>query len=130
MKCRKLQPQHHGWIESILDKEFVDFLWGRIEKSEHDVKDRLAGNISTSLAITDDEDETFFNQVLFPQVEMYREMNHGRDPIEVANLVSKIIKEKKPKINYLVGGFLEKKITLKSLLPDKLFQKIIMKLYS
>ena len=83
MKCRKLQPQHHGWIESILDKEFVDFLWGRIEKSEHDVKDRLAGNISTSLAITDDEDETFFNQVLFPQVEMYREMNHGRDPVPV-----------------------------------------------
>ena len=57
-------------------------------------------------------------------------MNHGRDPIEVANLVLKIIKEKKPKINYIVGGFLEKKITLKSLLPDKLFQKIIMKLYS
>ena len=57
-------------------------------------------------------------------------MNHGRDPIEVANLVLKIIKQKKPKINYLVGGFLEKKITLKSLLPDKLFQKIIMKLYS
>ena len=40
------------------------------------------------------------------------------------------LKEKKPKINYLVGGFLEKKITLKSLLPDKLFQRIIMKLYS
>ena len=57
-------------------------------------------------------------------------MNHGRDPIEVANLVLKIIKEKKPKINYLVGGFLEKKIIMKSLLPDKLFQKIIMKLYS
>ena len=57
-------------------------------------------------------------------------MNHGRDPIEVANLVLKIIKEKKPKINYLVGGFLEKKITLKSLFPDKIFQKIIMKLYS
>ena len=57
-------------------------------------------------------------------------MNHGRDPIEVANLVLKIIKEKKPKINYLVGGFLEKKIALKSLLPDKIFQKIIMKLYS
>ena len=83
MKCRKLQPQHHGWIESILDKEFVDFLWGRIEKSEHDVKDRLAGNISTSLAITDDEDETFFNQVLFPQVEMYRAMNQGNDPVPV-----------------------------------------------
>ena len=57
-------------------------------------------------------------------------MNNWMYPIEVANLVSKIIKEKKPKINYLVGGFLEKKITLKSLLPDKLFQRIIMKLYS
>ena len=83
MKCRKLQPQHHGWIESILDKEFVDFLWGRIEKSEHDVKDRLAGNISTSRAITDDEDGTFLNRVLLPQVEMYRVMNQGRDPVPI-----------------------------------------------
>ena len=38
--------------------------------------------------------------------------------------------EKNPKINYLVGGFLEKKITLKNLFPDKIFQKIIMKLYN
>ena len=57
-------------------------------------------------------------------------MQHGRDPIEVAELVSKIINKKNPKINYLVGGFLEKKITLKSLFPDKIFQKIIMKLYN
>ncbi len=57
-------------------------------------------------------------------------MSHARDPIEVAELVSKIINEKNPKINYLVGGFLEKKITLKSLFPDKFFQKIIMKLYN
>ena len=83
MKCRKLQPQHHGLIESILDKEFVDFLWGRIEKREHDVKDRLAGNISTSLAITDVEAAPVFKQGLFPEVEMYREMNHGRDPVPI-----------------------------------------------
>ena len=57
-------------------------------------------------------------------------MEHGRDPDEVADLVLKIIKQKNPKINYLVGGFLEKKITLKSLFPDKFFQKIIMKLYN
>ena len=56
-------------------------------------------------------------------------MEHGRDPEEVAELVLKIINQKNPKINYLVGGFLEKKITLKNLFPDKLFQKIIMKLY-
>jgi len=57
-------------------------------------------------------------------------MEHGRDPNEVADLVLKIIKQNNPKINYLVGGFLEKKITLKSLFPDKFFQKIIMKLYN
>ena len=57
-------------------------------------------------------------------------MKHGRDPNEVAELVSKIINEKNPKINYLVGGLLEKKITLKNLFPDKIFQKIIMKLYN
>ena len=57
-------------------------------------------------------------------------MEHGRNPNEVGDLVLKIIKQKNPKINYLVGGFLEKKITLKSLFPDKFFQKIIMKLYN
>ena len=57
-------------------------------------------------------------------------MDHGRDPSEIAELVSKIINKKNPKINYLVGGFLEKKITLKSLFPDKIFEKIIMKLYN
>ena len=57
-------------------------------------------------------------------------MEHGRDPNEVADLVLKIIKQKNPKINYLVGGFLEKKITLKSLFPDKFFQKITVKPYN
>ena len=56
-------------------------------------------------------------------------MKHGRDPNEVSELVSKIINKKNPKINYLVGGLLEK-ITLKNLFPDKIFQKIIMKLYN
>ena len=38
MKLRKLQPQHHGWIESILDQELVDFLWGRVEKVKRMLK--------------------------------------------------------------------------------------------
>ena len=37
-------------------------------------------------------------------------MKHGRDPKEVAELVSKIINEKNPKINYLVGGFRKKSL--------------------
>ena len=87
MKVRKLQPQHHGWIESILEKEHVDFLWQRIEEGTQgvitDAKPRLAGNISTSSSIIDDEDGTFLNQVLLPQVEMYRAMNNNMDPVPV-----------------------------------------------
>ena len=87
MKVRKLQPQHHGWIESILEKEYVDFLWQRIEEGTQgvitDAKPRLAGNISTSSSIIDDEDGTFLNQVLLPQVEMYRVMNNNMDPVPV-----------------------------------------------
>jgi hypothetical protein len=83
MKSRPLQPYHHGWIESILDEEQVDFLWERIEKSEDDVKDKLAGNISSSREITDDGDGYFLNQVLLPHVEMYRNMNSGMDPLPV-----------------------------------------------
>ena len=68
MKSRSISPQHHGWVESILDKEHIDFLWERIEEVERgdvkDVKGRLAGNISRSSEMTDDEDGTFFNQVL------------------------------------------------------------------
>ena len=83
MKLRKLQPQHHGWIESILDQEHVDFLWQRIEEGKKDIsnaKPRLAGNISTSYNLTDDEDGTFLHRVLLPQVEGYRQMNQGKDP--------------------------------------------------
>ena len=34
MKSRSISPQHHGWVESILDKEHIDFLWERIEEVE------------------------------------------------------------------------------------------------
>ena len=83
MKCRQLHPAHIGWIESILDQEHVDFLWQRIEEGKKDINDakpRLAGNISTSYHLTDDEDGTFLNQVLLPQVEGYKQMNQGMDP--------------------------------------------------
>ena len=87
MKLRPISPHHHGWVESILDKESIDFLWERIKDGESgtvkDVKNKLAGNISCSSEITDDEDGYFFNQVLWPQVQMYRDMNNGNDPVSV-----------------------------------------------
>ena len=54
----------------------------------------------------------------------------GMDPIEMANAVFKIINTKNPKIHYKVGGFMEKfSIVLKRILPDRMYEKILMKHY-
>ena len=70
-----------GWIETKLDKEHIDFLWERIDKQKKETyKGELAGNISRSFEI-EDEGDYFFNEVLFPHAEMYRNANHGQHPI-------------------------------------------------
>ena len=52
------------------------------------------------------------------------------DPVEMAKTVYKIINTENPKIHYKVGGFMEKfSIVLKRILPDKLYQKILMNHY-
>ena len=55
----------------------------------------------------------------------------SRDPIEVAKLILKIIKSKNPGIHYKVGHFLQKfSISLKKIIPEKLYQKLIMHHYN
>lgn len=57
-------------------------------------------------------------------------VNLGMHPIKMAKVVHKIIETKNPKIHYKVGGFLEKfSIVLKRVLPDKMYQKLLMKHY-
>ena len=54
-----------GWINVQLDKEIIDFLWKRIDKSKKEsAKKTLAGNISQSYSITD-ENNFFFGKVLY-----------------------------------------------------------------
>ncbi|QXP69469.1 SDR family oxidoreductase [Polaribacter sp. R2A056_3_33] len=54
----------------------------------------------------------------------------GMDPIEMAKAVHRIIKTKNPKIHYKVGGFMEKfSIVLKRILPDRMYEKILMDHY-
>ena len=54
----------------------------------------------------------------------------SRDPIEVAKLVLKIINSRNPGIHYKIGHFLQKfSISLKKILPEKLYQKLIMDHY-
>ncbi len=57
-------------------------------------------------------------------------VDSGMDPIEMAKTVYKIINTKKPKIHYKVGGFMQKfSIVLKRILPDKMYQKLLMNHY-
>ncbi len=54
----------------------------------------------------------------------------GMDPIEMAKVVFDIIETKKTKVHYKVGGFMEKfSIVLKRVLPDKMYEKLLMNHY-
>ena len=54
----------------------------------------------------------------------------GSHPLDFARVVHKIIKLKKRKVHYLSGSFLQKlSLLLKSILPDTLFEKIMMNHY-
>ncbi|MGK0412517.1 MAG: NAD(P)-dependent dehydrogenase (short-subunit alcohol dehydrogenase family) [Polaribacter sp.] len=54
----------------------------------------------------------------------------GLNPIEMAKTVYQIMNTANPKIHYKVGGFMEKfSIVLKRILPDKMYQKLLMNHY-
>lgn len=61
---------------------------------------------------------------------MNQHVHSGGKPIEVAKKIYKIIKTKQPKVNYKKGSFLQKfSIALKRILPDRMYEKMLMKHY-
>jgi len=57
-------------------------------------------------------------------------VNGANNPIEVAHMVYKIMNSKKPKVHYKVGSFMQKfSLTLKNLLPDKVYEKLLLNHY-
>ncbi|WP_299668943.1 SDR family oxidoreductase [uncultured Polaribacter sp.] len=57
-------------------------------------------------------------------------VDSGMNPIEMAKVIYKIIQTENPKIHYKVGGFMEKfSIVLKRILPDKMYEKLLMNHY-
>ncbi len=61
---------------------------------------------------------------------MNNHVDHGKDPLLMAKAIYKVIQTKKPKIHYKVGEFLQKfSVTLKKVLPDKVYEKMLMKHY-
>lgn len=58
------------------------------------------------------------------------DVDRGEDPILVAKSVFKIINTRNPKVHYQVGTFTQKfSLVLKALLPDKVFEKMLLKHY-
>lgn len=76
-----------------------------------------------------DKKSLYFNKYY----RLWKKMNDhvekgGSDPKMIAILVHKIINKKKPKIHYVIGTRFQKfSIILKRLLPDLLFEKILIK---
>lgn len=61
---------------------------------------------------------------------MDEHVDGGSDPIEMAEAVYEIIQKKEPKIHYKVGAFMQKfSIVIKRILPDLMYEKMIMKHY-
>ena len=61
---------------------------------------------------------------------MDNHVDSGADPIQMAKKVQEIIENKNPKIHYKVGAFMEKfSIVLKRILPDKVYEKLLMNHY-
>lgn len=58
-------------------------------------------------------------------------VDDGNDPIEIAKAIIKVIHSKKPKVHYRVGAPMQKlSLFLKAILPDRLFEKLIMNHYN
>ncbi|MAZ89487.1 MAG: short-chain dehydrogenase/reductase [Cellvibrionaceae bacterium] len=56
--------------------------------------------------------------------------DNGGDPVELADLVERIIRTPNPKLRYLSGSIIERLgIRLKRILPGSLFERLIMQIY-
>lgn len=61
---------------------------------------------------------------------MNKHVDNGNDPSEMAKVVHKIIETKSPRIHYKVGSSLQKfSIVLKRILPDKVYERMLLKHY-
>ena len=62
--------------------------------------------------------------------EMDSHVDSGSNPNEMAEAIFAIIKTDKPKVHYKVGAFMQKfSIVLKRILPDKMYEKMLMNHY-
>ena len=77
-----VKPTSSGWYEVNLSDEKIKYLWKICNKSktkENEMKHRLAGNITQSYNL-EDEDDYFWKSVLYNLTDMYHRDNGGEHP--------------------------------------------------
>lgn len=90
------------------------------------------GDFKTAFTARRDIDKTSAKSEDFNRVidVIEHDENNGQDPILIAKLLEKIINKSNPKLRYVVGAFDQKLAAfLKRILPNRLFDWIIMKHY-
>ena len=68
--CEWVTPPNLGWLRYSLDDKEIDYLWNCIDNKKQYYKDQLAGNISSSYVL-EDENDWFFNKTLHPLIKVY-----------------------------------------------------------
>ena len=69
-RCEWVIPENLGWLNySLVDKE-IDYLWKCIDNKKGEWRNKLAGNITGSYVL-EDENDWFFNQTLHPLIKVY-----------------------------------------------------------
>src|SRR5690606_19851194 len=61
---------------------------------------------------------------------MNQHVDQGKNPQEMAEAVLKIIETRHPKVHYRVGDGMQKfSVVLKKILPDKMYERLLLKHY-
>ncbi|MFN3755368.1 MAG: SDR family oxidoreductase [Flavobacterium sp.] len=76
------------------------------------------------------EDSTYFKTYGHTLNMMNEHVDSGSDPDLMAKAIESIIEAQHPKVHYKVGNFLQRfSIVLKRILPDRMYEKMLMKHY-
>ena len=91
----------------------------------------VATNIAAGRYHTPVFDDSAYKEKYQANLDLMDEhVDSGMDPMIMAKKIYQIIQTKKPKGHYKVGGFMEKfSIVLKRILPDKMYEKLLMNHY-
>jgi hypothetical protein len=109
----------------------------RMELKQHHIKmvNLAPGDFATNIASGRfhsplKEDSAYFKDYKKSLDLMDADVDSGENPIKLAKKVYSIIQKSQPKVNYKSGAFLQCfSVNLKHILPQKLFEKILLKHY-